>query len=896
MKTNSTALILACSFGLAVIPVAATAADEVMLSLRTQGTESRLSLQSQFDLPVSAMFPEYFIQHSPDMLAWTNVAGPIKGGVGVSDELLRVTVPSPGDRGFYRVVASVRMDTTTSDVAESVFGYSTEFGRQLRQLGQLSLEEFVAAYAVTNEYLPQITFNPTNADFWDDFNVDPAAWNSTNYYPNLRYVDFRLNPAELGVFQTNGFVVSQRMERSSFADVLYAIYTEDLPIFITTDSILHAWHRSFVTMLEEIEQTELAPQLSSLLSTMAAQVPTLSAQSSGTALSNGVLDADYFLAVARSLLSGASYYGTFNQAGRVSTTLTAIGNLQPASINLYGETRTIDFSQFTVRGHYANSSTLQRYFRTMMWCAVADFRYAGFSSGVGMPGQTNTLRELSGAMALSFLAQDSGAITNWQLLNRTLEMFIGTPDSLNLAQLNDLLAAAGVHSPSDVASLSSLSNLQCQLMAGNLGMQEVTSGYYWSPFGPGQVKLPRSFAFLGQRFVPDSWALGKCTFDDILWEDDNANGVWFGKVLRRVPSALDVAFSVLGNSQTVPEIAARIASTNGHPWRDGLFYQHNLAAVRNTIDLQDASAWTNSIYMRWLACLRTLSAPTTGPEYPEAMRTRAWAMKTLNTQLASWTELRHNTVLYTEQSYTPIVLCSYPEGYVEPRPAFYQQVRDMALATKEVLSTISTNGSFNYLHTTNGVSFFVTVSGATMYSNRLATMDRFAGTAQTLRSISEKELGHVPLSTTETAFLQHVVEVNYVGQRTYTGWYPALFYESGKEYVPPDPYYNIPDGDNKGSDYWDALVTDVHTDPKDLILGDPGSILHEGVGNVQMLMITVDCGPGDLAVYAGPVLSHYEFELGPTTRMTDAEWKTRVTTNGLPPAPVWTQGYLVPKN
>jgi hypothetical protein len=43
------------------------------------------------------------------------------------------------------------------------------------------------------------------------------------------------------------------------------------------------------------------------------------------------------------------------------------------------------------------------------------------------------------------------------------------------------------------------------------------------------------------------------------------------------------------------------------------------------------------------------------------------------------------------------------------------------------------------------------------------------------------------------------------------------------------------------------------------------------------------------------VLSHYEFEMGPTTRLTDAEWKAQVTGNTLPPAPEWTQGYLVPK-
>jgi hypothetical protein len=91
-------------------------------------------------------------------------------------------------------------------------------------------------------------------------------------------------------------------------------------------------------------------------------------------------------------------------------------------------------------------------------------------------------------------------------------------------------------------------------------------------------------------------------------------------------------------------------------------------------------------------------------------------------------------------------------------------------------------------------------------------MDQFLNTAETLRAISEKELSKTALSTAETLFLQQVVEGVYFGQRTYSGWYPALFYEPGSEYIPWEYYppNEWPSDDNQGSDYWDALVTDVH--------------------------------------------------------------------------------------
>jgi hypothetical protein len=103
-----------------------------------------------------------------------------------------------------------------------------------------------------------------------------------------------------------------------------------------------------------------------------------------------------------------------------------------------------------------------------MWCALADFRYAGFSMGVDLGG-TNTLRELSGAVALELLLRNSGGFSNWLQFNRTLEMYVGPPDSLNFAQLHGLLLAAGINSPADLPNQAALTNLQNQLMSGQLG-------------------------------------------------------------------------------------------------------------------------------------------------------------------------------------------------------------------------------------------------------------------------------------------------------------------------------------------------------------------------------------------------------------------------------------------
>jgi hypothetical protein len=215
---------------------------------------------------------------------------------------------------------------------------------------------------------------------------------------------------------------------------------------------------------------------------------------------------------------------------------------------------------------------------------------------------------------------------------------------MTFAQLGSVLEQAQIKSPADIKQLATLEQLQANILSSKLGFQNIRSDYYVSPFGSQKMQLPRSFTLLGQKFVLDSWVTSKVVFDDILWNEE--------KVQRRIPTSLDVAFAALGNNQVVPDLVARMTNTKGRQFRDGLNYQHNLAAVRKVIDKQNQAVWQENLYTNWLATLRELSAPTTEPKYPQSMRTRAWGMKTLNTQLASWTQLRHDTLLYVKQSET----------------------------------------------------------------------------------------------------------------------------------------------------------------------------------------------------------------------------------------------------
>src|SRR5581483_12350869 len=110
-----------------------------------------------------------------------------------------------------------------------------------------------------------------------------------------------------------------------------------------------------------------------------------------------------------------------------------------------------------------------------------------------------------------------------------------------------------------------------------------------------------------------------------------------------------------------------------------------------------------------------------------AMRTREWALKASVTQLASWTQLRHDTILYAKPSYTSGESCEYPAGYVEPVPHFWKHFEAMVRRTRDGLAKLTfPDGPYKDL-------------GKHLKEMRLGHLDRFTKGAGLLRAIAEKE-------------------------------------------------------------------------------------------------------------------------------------------------------------
>lgn len=863
----------------------------------------------------SGISGEWRLQRSSDLEQWEDVLrGPAATFLSADATLLHHAAADTPQM-FWRLVVGQQVMATASH-GDEVFGFAQALASEQAKHEGLSLEAFARRYAQPNSWLTELGFDPEAADYFDEFQLplfdrvralSTIPGSSDGFFKSFPLRETRLAAPEQAIYAEQGMVATLRTGAHSFADAYYQIFNAHLPVMVTADSVLHAWHRTYAAMLKEQEEVLLVPEFEALLRGMHDALPGLAEAMRPGELQACLHDADLYLSVALNLMEGRqaddllpSRLGSVDAMVRqimegVGTGSSDFLIFPQTGKGLFGREGGgfVDFSQMKPRGHYTSSDLLKRYFRAAMWCGRIDLRVAG-------PKEWASPRELGVALVLNELLKRSEMVSSWQAMDEILRVFVGVSDSMNFLQLEPLYAASGL----DLLQLDSLvrlEQLQASIESGDFGLQGIISHNLVAKPGAPLI-LPRSFTVFGQKFVPDSWALSQLVAPRIQWQGKTVDH-------RRLPSALDVAFTVLGQPRAADWLVQRVGDHQGVPFRDGLPIQHQLASLHEVFDGLPEAAWQSSAYTLWLNALRQLSKLPQGPGVPRVFQTSAWADRVLNTQLGSWTQLRHDTVLYAKQSVTPGILCDFPHSYLEPVPAFWEAMADLSHMMADSLDSLSFEGVYQYATTElDWVSLGYTLEEARFWGlikemNRNEFKDRAVGhlrtfgrTMERLHAICLVQQAGESVSEDQRLWLKDMMEIYesvYAGLKSYNGWYPELFY------IPLLANSDWDDNNPHPSDEWDALVTDVHTDSPDVLTGDPGAVLHEGVGSVAMMMVAIDCpepeaGQPKARTYAGPIFTHYEFGRPVPERMTDEAWKSELKANKVPPLSEWASGFLVP--
>ena len=222
-------------------------------------------------IPNAAVSRQFYLESSRDMVSWDQVDDidldnpyAFQGGLRVPAAL------TGGEQQFFRFRTDQTVSYTTDNAAEYL-GFEGTFTTALFDRYFDKPADLLKAYPA-REYLGDLPWDVSTAEFWNLFDTDPAVNNVGRdpFKDGWRVVDYRLNADERAILDKNGFVVSERLGTYSFGDAFYDLWTDDLPVYISTDALLQAWHFSFQKCLEETDEIVMAYELESILSGMRA--------------------------------------------------------------------------------------------------------------------------------------------------------------------------------------------------------------------------------------------------------------------------------------------------------------------------------------------------------------------------------------------------------------------------------------------------------------------------------------------------------------------------------------------------------------------------------------------------------------------------------------------------
>jgi hypothetical protein len=489
-----------------------------------------------------------------------------------------------------------------------------------------------------------------------------ADVNSLPIAADLGNVDMTviLAPEQQARLVEQGFVISPGDTREFYELYERARY-DNVPVFVSSDSLLHVYHLLFDKTLRQAERNAFIPLLGALdLELLRTSVAQYEALYDTPWADSARRNAAYF-AVAVKLLhpDWPIPEGLRDLAEADLTRIAAHAGPAPSAI-FPGYPRGEDWSQYVPRGHYTAGPELERYFRAMMWHGRMNFR-------VSDPLETRQAALLTLAYQQTEVENQSAAAV-WAAIYDPTVFFVGRSDDLTPVEYGEALSAAygtpdGPRDLLDEAKFAAFQRAAAALRPPQIMGMIPSEGISLEDTG--------GLRLMGQRFVPDAFIFQQLVSPAVPE--------------RGLPSSLDV-FAALGSERALSHLAERgdTQFTN---------YRTNMDTLRAMFAGYSEEVWTQNLYWSWMHSLRPLLAPV-GAGYPQFMQSPAWQDKQLTTALGSWTELKRDTILYAKQVYAERGYDSIeppdperPKGYVEPVPLLYARIAALSRMTIEGLES-----------------------------------------------------------------------------------------------------------------------------------------------------------------------------------------------------------------
>ena len=582
---------------------------------------------------------------------------------------------------------------------------------------------------------------------------------------------------------------------------LFHVYEQndyhEFPAFVTTDLFLQLYHLYFDCMLREVEQEKFIPLLDEFCKEARNKLSTENDDPAEQWLST-------YFTVANALLDGCPL--TTDETAQ--TEYKKVMESEDAPSEFLGYTDVVfNYSLFRPRGHYTRNEALGRYFRTMMWLQTVPF-------------QTDKEEDMKKALMLAQLIGHNTKLTKlYKQLTEPMTYLMGQPDDVSILQVWQLH-----QQEPDFKKL-------CKKI------DEIAEKQ--TRIRPKFLRTSRNkVRLMPQRYQPDAEVLQEM----VDYDSETTK--------REAPKGLDV-FAAMGVSAAEKILVDELNEPNR--WGK---YTTNLKRMKKRMN---EIKWSENASTQWMSALKTIADK---PQHaPYFMLTPEWDKKSLNAMLGSWTELKHDAILYAKQPMgaecggagppDPIV-----KGYVEPNIQFWQKAIDLLKENKKILTTHD------------------------LLTEKIANANQqLIEQAEFLLAMSKKELKGEVLKDVEYDQLE------YIGAK-FENMSLDLLRDSEHEFWSWEAI--------QGPDRKVALVADVYTANAD---NNPDkSILYEAIGDADEIYVVVEIG-GYLWLTRGAVFSYREFDRPiDEQRMNDEEWQQYLEHHPRWGVPEWMNPIIVPLN
>jgi len=658
--------------------------------------------------------------------------------------------------------------------------------------------------------------------------------------------DFTFSEEAKNLLVKNAFVV-----KPSYNNEFFPLYESNrysyTPSFITTDSMLHNYHLMFDFILKQLEEQKLIAELKQLNAAMLSESLEQYNILKGTEWENAAKRNVGFFAVGSILLDSSVVVPAIvtNEVNKELALIEAHQGIEKSPVMNIGsgqdtmidspqgpqslEALKEDYSQYIPRGHYDKTEQLKAYFKAMMWYGRLTFRMKNND-------------EVKSALLITLVLNNKDNQNIWNKIYEPVNFFVGKSDDITYYHFKDLVDK--IYANATIQTISSDKNKFVAFIdeTNNLEPPQINSiPIFNTAIQPDREKEIKGFRFMGQRFTIDAAIFQRLVTREVGPKGESCSNAPFTDG-RMLPNGLDIP-SAMGSGEAI-----NILKNQGETQH--ACYPENISKMQTYLSGLPKENWTQNLYWGWLHQLRPLLDEKSSG-YPAFMQNTAWARKELNTFLGSWSQLKHDTILYAKQVYAEMGAGGIEEkddrGYVEPNPYIYARLASLLKMTNKGLEM-------------RGL----------LTSNMKDNLSKMEQLAMSFKTISEKELNNEKLTDEEYELI-----------RSYGGQLEHFWLEVNKD----EPTFKESTGQR---DYLNenpaAIISDVATDPN-------GQVLEVGTGKISEIyaVVLID---GKLRIAKGGVYSYYEFKWPMSDRLTDKKWRDLLNSGQSPQMPEWTNEFV----